>query len=615
MDPELKEISDFASLELEELFDKVDTLKKEGLTTGEAAARRARHGPNVISLVRKDKSLRSLICGCCASPYGGQENLELTFYCSVIRHGKLARVPEQQLVYGDIVHGREGERIPADIRLVVASDLEIDNSPLTGESEPTRKHATIEKRGIMPLEARNLIFWGTYVERGSYEGVVIATGDKTAKGRIARLASTTETKKLSAADKSQLQRLTDRKVLVTNLEILARIRSLKRSDCVMLWDKTGVITENEIAVVRLFVDGKIWDAPVFLKEINREATSLLHIGSIKCSNAFFVKTPENMSKDVKSRQVSGNAVETALLKYFENISPSTESHRHYKILQRLPFHAARKFDAAVVANDDNPEQPPLLFMKGAAERVLDRCKWCLVEGKVIAYQEQKSTVLRSLDALTDEGMRVIAFAYKRLEDPKYQDFDWDEWEDPQEWSLNGLTFIGFVAFRTPIRSSVQRVIAKCQQNEIRCIMVTGDHAFTSEAIAKKCNIIRDGNKTQRDVEKECDRSETITYSDKRIDAVVWNGYAEKKDMVSALEKKDVIFTRMAPKQKLALTQYLKEQGNLVIAIGDGPNDVPMIKAADIGIAMGQSASDRTKSAADLIILDDNVEHLVHILVR
>ncbi|XP_075046409.1 potassium-transporting ATPase alpha chain 2 [Mixophyes fleayi] len=589
----------------------------------------------------------------------------------VTRDGEKLEVPATALVVGDLVDVKGGDRIPADLRLVFAQGCKVDNSSLTGESEAQSR--SNEYTHENPLETKNIAFYSTTCLEGTAKGFVINTGDRTIIGRIATLASGVGNEKTPIAVEIEhfvhivagvavsigiiffiiamcmgysalnsiifligiivanvpegllatvtvtlsltAKRMAKKNCLVKNLEAVETLGSTS----IICSDKTGTLTQNRMTVAHLWFDDHIHSADTSEDQTHHsfEQTSetwdaLCKIVSL-CNRAEFRAGQEDVA--IMKKTVVGDASETALLKFSEVLTGNVMNIRnqHNKVSE-IPFNSTNKFQLSIHETDDPHDKRFLLVMKGAPERILERCSTIMIGGKELplneSMEEAFQTAYMELGGL---GERVLGFCHRYLPEedfPPSYPFDTESMNFP----TSNLCFVGLLSMIDPPRSTVPDAVSKCRSAGIKVIMVTGDHPITAQAIAKSVGIISAGSETVEDIAKRLNIP--VQQVNKReAKAAVVNG-GELKDMSSEVldeilaNHSEIVFARTSPQQKLIIVEGCQRQNFVVAVTGDGVNDSPALKKADIGIAMGIAGSDAAKNAADMILLDDNFASIV-----
>jgi len=570
----------------------------------------------------------------------------------VVRGGEERKVSAEELVPGDVVLLKAGDRVPADLRLIKSMHLEVEESALTGESVPVRKDSqwTAEgKREERAAYPRNMVFMGTLVTRGRGRGIVVSTGMETEVGRIAYLiqeaedAETPLQKRLAGVGKRLVvlclvicffvtaagiiqgiptyrmflagvslavaavpegmpavvtvslaigvQKMLKRRALVRKLPAVETLGCAT----VICSDKTGTLTKNEMTVREIWVDGKAVSVTgegyspkgkFFLsgKEISINdipALSLLLKIAALCNNAKLYRDGISINgllrRKEKNWSIQGDPTEGALLVaaakagiWREHIEEEEER------LGEIPFDSERKRMSVIYKT----KTKKFIYVKGALDVILGRSSYYLNEGVIKPLtNKEKQKILLQNSRLASKAMRVLAFAYRELRGASEQ-FD--------ETLENDLVFVGLVAMIDPPRPEAKRAVQKCLEAGIRVVMITGDHPETALAVAKEIGIVglKYGVMTGAQLDKLSDR-----------------------EFLNAVERVSV-FARVSPKHKLKIVRALKAKGNIVAMTGDGVNDAPALKEADIGIAMGITGTDVTKEASSMILADDNFATIV-----
>ncbi|XP_022668604.1 sodium/potassium-transporting ATPase subunit alpha-like isoform X3 [Varroa jacobsoni] len=592
-------------------------------------------------------------------------------YAVVIRDGHKMNLPAEEVVAGDIVEVKGGDRVPADMRVIQAQGFKVDNSSLTGESEPQTRSPEMTNEN--PLETRNLAFFSTNCVEGTGLGVVINTGDRTVMGRIANLASGLEMGETPIAREIAhfihiitgvavflgvsffiiafilgyhwldavifligiivanvpegllatvtvcltltAKRMAAKNCLVKNLEAVETLGSTST----ICSDKTGTLTQNRMTVAHMWFDNQIIEADTTEDQsgVQYDKTSTgwkaLARVCMLCSRAEFKSGQENVP--ILKRECSGDASEQAILKCMELAVGNISSYRqrNHKICE-VPFNSTNKYHVTIHETEDPDDPSYVLCMKGAPERILDRCGTIFINGKEkVLDEEMKEAFNNAYLELGGLGERVIGFCDFKLpadQYPKGYPFDADE----QNFPLTNLRFLGLVSMIDPPRAAVPDAVAKCRSAGIKVIMVTGDHPITAKAIAKAVGIISEGNETVEDIAQRMNIPvEEVNPRDAK--AAVIHGSELRDIQTEQLDDilrhhSEIVFARTSPQQKLIIVEGCQRLGAIVAVTGDGVNDSPALKKADIGVAMGISGSDVSKQAADMILLDDNFASIV-----
>ncbi|KAG0226863.1 hypothetical protein B0O80DRAFT_439770 [Mortierella sp. GBAus27b] len=586
--------------------------------------------------------------------------------CFVVRDGKSVAIPAADLVLGDVVFARMGDKIPADIMIYACTDMKVDNSSLTGETDPQDRSPANDQNN--PFEARNLAFNGSLVVNGEGYGLVIRTGDNTVLGQIAGLTAG------EGSGKSPLTREIDNFVMiiasiaittaivffligyfavyqsqgstgisstlnfaigvfvawvpeglpatVTMLLTIAAKRMATQNVLVkdltgvetlgaitlLATDKTGTLTRNQMTVTNIWSSLNMYSA--FRSAGNAGSPfdgnspgipEVLAISSL-CSRAKFDRT----DIPIPERQVLGDATESGLTRFSAaNIANFDELSDLYPKVFEVPFNSENKW-AMTIHRKEHPNGKFTLLMKGAPERILRLCSTILINNQAVPLTEEHSKAYDDMYALmASKGHRVLAFAQLLLPSNQYPDdivFD----KEKKNYPTSGLCFVGLVSLEDPPKHGVREAIGRCRSAGIRVMMVTGDHPLTAEAIGRKINLVLSDTKEMVAKQRGCSVEEV---GDDEYNAIVIHG--EQIDSLSdqdwdlIFSKPEVIFARTSPKHKLQIVKRAQALGHIVGVTGDGVNDSPALKKADLGIAMNISGSDVSKEAASMILLDDN----------
>ncbi|XP_060728039.1 sodium/potassium-transporting ATPase subunit alpha-2 [Tachysurus vachellii] len=589
----------------------------------------------------------------------------------VIREGEKRQINAEEVVLGDLVEIKGGDRIPADLRIISSSGCKVDNSSLTGESEPQTRSPDCTHEN--PLESRNIGFFSINCVEGTARGIVIATGDRTIMGRIATLASGLEVGQtpinleiehfihiitgvavflglsffilslilgyswleavifligiivanvpegllatVTVCLTLTAKRMAHKNCLVKNLEAVETLGSTST----ICSDKTGTLTQNRMTVAHLWFDNQIYEADTTEDQSGNGAfdksspswTALSRVAAL-CNRAVF-KAGQNDIPILK-RETAGDASESALLKCIELSCGSVMAfrERNPKVAE-IPFNSTNKFQLSIHEIEDSPTEH-LLVMKGAPERILDRCNTIMINGQEVPLDNDwRDTFQGAYMDLGGLGERVLGFCHLLLSPshfPRGFAFDCDDINFP----MDKMCFLGLMSMIDPPRAAVPDAVSKCRSAGIKVIMVTGDHPITAKAIAKGVGIISEGNETVEDIAERLNIP-LSQVNPRDAKACVVHG-ADLKEMSSEYlddllrNHTEIVFARTSPQQKLIIVEGCQRQGAIVAVTGDGVNDSPALKRADIGIAMGIAGSDVSKQAADMILLDDNFASIV-----
>ncbi|CAF1133694.1 unnamed protein product, partial [Didymodactylos carnosus] len=585
-----------------------------------------------------------------------------------IRDGKKQNIKAEELVVGDLVSVKFGDRVPADIRILDSHGFKVDNSSLTGESEPQSRSS--EYTSLNALETKNLAFLSTFAVEGNADGIVVRTGDRSVMGRIANLASGLETGQTPIAREIghfihiitgvavflgvsffiiafalgypwleavifligiivanvpegllatvtvcltlTAKRMAKKNCLVKNLEAVETLGSTST----ICSDKTGTLTQNRMTVAHMWFDNRIVEADTIENQQNQtyDKTSQgwlsLSRCAMLCNRADFKQTPENLKQPVLQRECNGDASESALLKCIGNVIKFRE--KNPKVCE-IPFNSTNKYQVSIHETNDDDDRY-LLVMKGAPERIFERCSTIYVDGTDIQLNEYwNGEFNRAYTDLGGLGERVLGFCDYRLpmsEYPKGFEFN----DSDVNFQVDKLRFLGLMSMIDPPRAAVPEAVAKCRSAGIKVIMVTGDHPITAKAIARAVGIISEECETVDDIATRL-HLPADQVDPSAAKACVVHGSDLKSmdsnqlDHVLATHS-EIVFARTSPQQKLLIVEGCQRLGAIVAVTGDGVNDSPALKKADIGVAMGIAGSDVSKQAADMILLDDNFASIV-----
>ena len=569
----------------------------------------------------------------------------LPTHAKVIRNGKETEVLAEKLVPGDILVLEEGDSISADARLVESYRMKVDNSTLTGESRPVGKISNIPRKEHNYLEMPNLVFAGTNVSSGTGKAVIICTGMKTEFNKIASMTQSVKDE-LSPLQK-QINKLahiialvavsmglilfiidiwvinlplvigftfaiglmvanvpegllptvtlalaSSAKKMVKKNALIKRLSSVETlgSTTIICTDKTGTLTKNEMTVRKIWIPHEIIDVTgtgyssegEFLHKGQKisykkfkELELIIRVAAF-CNDA---KLIEN-SKSTNKFKIIGDPTEASLLVAAQKINFNLE--KELKSMPRileLPFDSERKSMTSIHKKNDKK----VAYVKGAPKKIISLCKYISVENTVREFSsDEKDKVIKIHDKMALEGLRILAMAYKELPN---NFIDYDPYVVEKD-----MIFTGLVAMYDPPRPEVRQSVKKCHQAGIRIIMITGDYGLTAKAIAKEVGIIS---------------GECTLIKGKKLDEMT---DSEVYELIKS--KGNVIFARAVPEHKMRIASILEKEKEIVAMTGDGVNDAPALKKADIGVAMGITGTDVAKEASDMVLADDNFATIV-----
>ncbi|RLI42189.1 ATPase [Candidatus Bathyarchaeota archaeon] len=564
-----------------------------------------------------------------------------------IRDGREVTIPAREVVPGDILILETGDHVPADARIIEAVELKTNEAVLTGESTPIKKEVTVVKEDAPISERKNMVYSGTHIVYGRGKAVVVATGMNTEFGKIAEMVQTAE------EERTPLQRKLDRFasklaklvvgvcVLIFALEAFevamygwkvegfiqafmssialaisavpeglpaivtitlalgarefakrnAIVRRLASAETlgavtVICSDKTGTLTKGEMTVRKIYVNDKVIEVTGVGYEpkgkfiIGNDAIKpeedlslLLRIGAL-CNNARIERNDQS-----NTWRVVGDPTEGALLVSAAKAGIKLEEfEKLYPRIGEVVFTSERKRMTTIHTAQEGTK---VAYMKGAPEVVLERCNRVLVNGKEVKLTEKtKRKILEMNDKFANEALRVLGMAYKTLPEG-IREFNEKTIEED-------LVFVGLQGMIDPPREEAIEAIKTCQEAGIKTVMITGDHKLTAVAIAKEIGIMQKGN---------------IVLTGGQLDKMA-------QEELEKIVENVTVYARVSPEHKLKIVNALKAKGHIVAMTGDGVNDAPAVKTADIGVAMGITGTDVTKEASDLVLTDDNFATIV-----
>ncbi len=533
----------------------------------------------------------------------------------VIRDGKLCHVKSEELVVGDIIHLEAGDAVPADARIIECATMQIEEASLTGESVPVNKKVdalTAAENGDVPLgDRKNMVYMGSNVVYGRGVAVVTGTGMNTEMGKIAGAIEAAEEGQTPLQLKlAQLSKILSFLVIgicififafslltgkegfsltlaldtfmvaislavaaipeglaavvtillsmgVTKMSknnaIIRKLTAVETLGCaqIICSDKTGTLTQNKMTVVETFCDSE----------------ELFATGMALCTDA-----------EVEGETVIGEPTEAALVYHaLKNKLNKNDLKVSYPRIAEVPFDSSRKMMTTVHSFSESIYQ----FTKGAPDVVLGRCKTALIGGKEVPMTDEVRAVIAAKNKeMADKALRVLALSMKVLSEKPA--------EETSEALENDLVFVGLCGMIDPVRPEVKLAIDECKSAGITAIMITGDHKDTAVAIAKELGIISSAD-------------EAITGAE--LDTISDEDFKEKV-------KQYHVYARVQPEHKVRIVNAWRENGMVTAMTGDGVNDAPSIKSADIGVGMGITGTDVTKNVADMVLADDNFATIV-----
>ena len=557
----------------------------------------------------------------------------LSLEAVVIRNGKRQKVSAEEVVPGDLIILRSGDKVPADMRLVNQKDLRVEESPLTGESTDVSKTIEVNDADATVGDRKNMVYSGTLVTYGEGRGIVVATGIDTEIGKITKLLSDVEKTTTPLLDKMDrfgkylsvfilvlgfffftfgylirdfslteiflatislivaaipeglpaivtialamgVQRMAKRNAIIRRLPSVETLGAVN----VICSDKTGTLTKNEMTARDIVTSERKYEVTgsgykpeghIALngKEVSVETDRVLqwvlNVAKV-CNDADIEKDEEGQWKTIGT-PTEGALITLAHKMDYENLNP--------KRIDAIPFESSNKFMATL----NDLEEQRYIFFKGAPERLINYCKkQLMIDGEEDLDVDCWNN---SMEIIANKGERVIALAYRKADGQETLDLD----------NLgDDFVFLGFIGIADPPREEALTAIADCKKAGIRVIMITGDHAMTAKAVAKQLGIT-DGEEIVTGAELE----------------------KMNQEQLEEIVMKTNVFARTNPEHKLRLVEALQSNGLLCAMTGDGVNDAPALKKANIGIAMGIKGTEVSKEAAEIVLTDDNFASIVN----
>ncbi|MBI2025378.1 HAD-IC family P-type ATPase [Candidatus Kaiserbacteria bacterium] len=557
---------------------------------------------------------------------------------TVVRDGTEITIPDYEVVRGDILVLREGEKIPADARLVALSGLKVDEAALTGESEPVGKTVEIiDKKNIPVAEQKNMVFKGTNIFIGNGQAVVVATGVNTVIGTIAKEISSIDTEIPLKANIRYLShaiiavvgvisaalfifglirgeetitifatvvslavsvipeglpivitlvlatgvwRMSKRNALVKKLQAVEALGQAR----VIAVDKTGTITKNELVVREVWADNKTFsisgigyepEGSVTLNGSIVDAANHPELLLVGKMAALGANARVFFSKSEQRWRVAGDPTEAAIRVFGEKTGfKKDDALRESPLVSEIPFDYQLKYHAAVFGAEENN----LLVVSGAPETVLALSVHIRRDGKNHPFgHDNHEEAKRMFAEMSGRGLRVVAIAMReKFSGPLSPD------------AIENLTFIGFFGMQDILRPEVAEAMARASSAGIKVVMITGDYTLTARAIAKEAGVWREGDEILTGAEMDGMSDDELKVRVARVS----------------------VFARVTPEHKLRIINAYKKRGEIIAMTGDGVNDAPSLVAADLGVAMGKAGTEVAKEAADIVLLDDNFGNIV-----
>ena len=660
------------NLSVEETVKQLDTNEKKGITKEEAKKRQAEYGLNELAAKKKKSTFQKfleqfkdfmiivLIISAIVSGVIGvmeeglsgltdtiiilfvitmnaiigvlQENkaeksLEAlqklsSHVAKVVRNGNLEVIPSRELVPGDLVILETGDYVPADLRIIEAVNLKAQEAALTGESVPVEKNTNkIEDEKIGIGDRINMLFSSSLITYGRGKAVVVETGMSTEVGKIADIINSAEEgetplqEKLNKLGKTLgivsliiciaifgigllygkdviemfmtavslavaaipeglpavstivlaigVQRMVKRNAIVKKLPAVETLGSAT----VICSDKTGTLTQNKMTVEKIFYNNKLNDLKEFKRDLSDDDLNKLIYASMLC----------NDTKIKDNDELAGDPTETALVDLGFKLDYDGNVYGQFPRIKEIPFDSERKLMTTV--HDVNGKY--IVYTKGGVDELLARCTNYLINGEIKNnLEEYKTEIKRVNNEMASSALRVLAMAYKEL--------DHEPSDEEMKNMEQDLIYIGMVGMIDPPRLEVKDAVAKCKKAGIKTVMITGDHKITAMAIAKTLGILKKDSEAITGLELEEMSQEDL---EKNI-----RNYS--------------VYARVSPEHKVRIVKAWQANGEIVAMTGDGVNDAPSLKIADIGCAMGVVGTDVAKEAADVILTDDNFATVV-----
>lgn len=562
----------------------------------------------------------------------------VTTNATVLREGKEYIIPDNEVTVGDILILQEGERIPADARVILSQNLKIDEASLTGESEPIHKNVDIlEQEDLPTADQKNMVFKGTNVVAGNGKAIAVATGLSTVIGGIAKQISKIDTEIPLKANIRYLSkaiiitvaiigtviftvgilsghsvkemfttvvslsvsiipeglpivmtlvlatgvwRMSKRNALVKKLQAVEALGQAR----VIAVDKTGTITKNELVVRKVWVNDRIFEISGIGYEPKGEITSNRETidATVNGDLSFLGKLSSlvatarlSYAEETKNWRITGDPTEAAMLVLAEKIGfNKNDTLRELPLISELPFDYRLKYHATLHQSGESH----LIVVAGAPEVILSLSTEIEREGrKHLLTEKERAGFQTTFQNMSEQGLRVIALAVRN-----------NVSKDLKTDSIHSLSFVGFLGMQDTLRPEVSDAMRRAKEAGIKVVMITGDHKITARAIAREAGIYKDGD---------------VVLTGEEIEAMYGNELADKLANTT-------VFARVTPEHKMQIIEAYKKRGEIVAMTGDGVNDAPSLVAADLGVSMGKIGTEVAKEASDIVLLDDNFGSIV-----
>ena len=540
----------------------------------------------------------------------------------VIRNGKMIVIPSRELVPGDVVVLETGDYVPADLRIIEAVNLKSQESALTGESVPVEKIIDTINEEVGIGDRTNMLFSSSLITYGRGKGIVVETGMNTEVGKIAEIINSSEEgttplqEKLNKLGKILgiaalaicvvifiigllygkepihmfmtavslavaaipeglaavstivlaigVQRMVKKNAIVKRLPAVETLGSAS----VICSDKTGTLTQNKMTVQKIYVDNKLMDMENIKFVESKSDLETLIYNAMLC----------NDTKVGANNELAGDPTETALVDMGMNLDIDIDKIFSIDRLNEIPFDSSRKLMTTVHKIDNEY----IVYTKGGVDELLKNCTSYIINGKIEKdLEEFKKSIYENNESMAKNALRVLAFGYKKIK-------KLPESKEEIEKLESDLIFVGMVGMIDPPREEAKKAVEKCKSAGIKTVMITGDHKITATAIAKQLGILENEDEA-------ITGSELENMSDEELTKNIRN-YS--------------VYARVSPEHKVRIVRAWQANGEIVAMTGDGVNDAPALKNADIGCAMGVVGTDVAKEAADVILTDDNFATVV-----